>query len=138
MHVQLESQQLPISLPLAVQATPRTDSTSDYFEHKLVDSHIFRVASDMACVLCRVVRPVLGITIAPPQTLRQIGEDGVLILEVPYGTPAAKAGLKGTYRHAPVRFEFRKCNDRHLSLPRPEAFLVRPVHLKEWSQAWTN
>ena len=29
-----------------------------------------------------------------------IGEDGVLMLEVLYGTLAAKAGMKGTYRHA--------------------------------------
>jgi S1-C subfamily serine protease len=48
----------------------------------------------------RVVRPVLGITIAPPQTLRQLGEEGVLILDVPKGTPAFKAGLRGTYRDA--------------------------------------
>lgn len=46
----------------------------------------------------RIVRPVLGITIAPPQTVRQLGESGVLILDVPAGTPAAKAGLRGTYR----------------------------------------
>jgi S1-C subfamily serine protease len=46
----------------------------------------------------KVVRPVLGITIAPPQTVRQIGLEGVLVLEVPPGTPAAKAGLRGTYR----------------------------------------
>lgn len=46
----------------------------------------------------RVVRPVLGVTIAPPQTVRQLGEEGVLILDVPAGTPAATAGLRGTFR----------------------------------------
>ena len=46
----------------------------------------------------RVVRPTIGITIAPPQVLRQIEQEGVLILEVPDNTPAARAGLKGTYR----------------------------------------
>ncbi|KAK9846296.1 hypothetical protein WJX81_001127 [Elliptochloris bilobata] len=46
----------------------------------------------------KVVRPVLGITIAPPQLARQVGEEGVLVLEVPAGTPADKAGFKGTYR----------------------------------------
>lgn len=46
----------------------------------------------------RVVRPTIGITIAPPQVLRQIEQEGVLILEVPDKTPAARAGLKGTYR----------------------------------------
>ncbi|KAK9815107.1 hypothetical protein WJX73_007714 [Symbiochloris irregularis] len=51
----------------------------------------------------KVVRPVLGISIAPPQTLRQLRQDGVLILEVPSGTPAAKAGLQGTFRDATGR-----------------------------------
>jgi S1-C subfamily serine protease len=51
----------------------------------------------------RVVRPVLGITIAPPQAVRQLGVDGVLVLEVPSGSPAAKAGIKGTYRDASGR-----------------------------------
>ncbi|CAL8461626.1 g1157 [Coccomyxa elongata] len=46
----------------------------------------------------KVVRPILGITIAPPQTVRQMGVEGVLILEVPPGGPAANAGLRGTYR----------------------------------------
>ena len=46
----------------------------------------------------KVVRPILGITIAPPQTVRQLSIEGVLILEVPPNTPAAKAGLRGTYR----------------------------------------
>ncbi len=51
---------------------------------------------DVLCV--QVVRPILGITIAPPQTVRQIGLEGVLILEVPSNAPAFKAGLRGTYR----------------------------------------
>lgn len=42
----------------------------------------------------RVVRPVLGITIAPPQALRQMGLEGVLVLDVPPGTPADKAGMQ--------------------------------------------
>lgn len=46
----------------------------------------------------RVVRPVLGITIAPPQALRQMGLEGVLVLDVPPGTPADKAGLQGIVR----------------------------------------
>ena len=43
----------------------------------------------------RVVRPVLGVTIAPPQALRQLELEGVLILDVSKGSPAAKAGLQG-------------------------------------------
>ena len=46
----------------------------------------------------KVVRPILGITIAPPQTVRQIGIEGVLVLEVPSGGPAERAGIKGTFR----------------------------------------
>lgn len=60
----------------------------------------------------QVVRPVLGISIAPPQTLRQLRQDGVLILEVPSGTPASKAGIKGTFRWVP---------DHH---PRPPSVLL--------------
>ncbi|KAK9868536.1 hypothetical protein WJX84_011911 [Apatococcus fuscideae] len=48
----------------------------------------------------RVVRPVLGITIAPPQTIRQLNLEGVLILDIPTGSPADLAGLKGTSRQA--------------------------------------
>ncbi|KAG2485859.1 hypothetical protein HYH03_015442 [Edaphochlamys debaryana] len=46
----------------------------------------------------RVLRPVLGITLAPPQVLKQLGQPGVLVLEVPKGSPAAAAGLKPTKR----------------------------------------
>ena len=48
----------------------------------------------------RVVRPVLGVTIAPPQALRQLGVEGILILEVSPGSPAAAAGLQGISRDA--------------------------------------
>ena len=46
----------------------------------------------------RVVRPALGIGLAPPQLTRQLGLEGVLVLEVPPGSAAGKAGLMGTYR----------------------------------------
>ncbi|KFM22725.1 Protease Do-like 1, chloroplastic [Auxenochlorella protothecoides] len=46
----------------------------------------------------RVVRPMLGITLAPPQALRQLGLSGVLVLDVPPGGPADAAGVKGTMR----------------------------------------
>ncbi|GFR43555.1 hypothetical protein Agub_g4648, partial [Astrephomene gubernaculifera] len=46
----------------------------------------------------RVLRPVLGVTLAPPQVLKQLGQPGVLVLEVPRGSPAEKAGLKPTTR----------------------------------------
>ena len=43
---------------------------------------------------------MLGVTIAPPQALRQLGLEGVMILEVSPGTPAAAAGLEGISRDA--------------------------------------
>ena len=46
----------------------------------------------------RVVRPALGIALAPPQLARQLGFEGVLVLDVPPGSPASKAGIRGTYR----------------------------------------
>lgn len=46
----------------------------------------------------RVIRPILGITIAPPQTVRQLGLAGILVLEAPSGSPANLAGIKGTVR----------------------------------------
>ena len=46
----------------------------------------------------RVVRPVMGITIAPPQALRQLNLEGVLVLNAPSGSPAAKAGMVGISR----------------------------------------
>ncbi len=75
----------------------------------------------------RVQRPALGVTIAPPQILQQLGIEGVLVLDVgvtsscppaawltcscadlrlagclwlqvPAGSPAAKAGMQATYR----------------------------------------
>ncbi|KAG2451372.1 hypothetical protein HYH02_003974 [Chlamydomonas schloesseri] len=46
----------------------------------------------------RVLRPVLGVSLAPPQVLKQLGQPGVLVLEVPKGSPAEKAGIKPTMR----------------------------------------
>ena len=44
----------------------------------------------------KVVRPGLGIHIASEQISRQLNLDGVLVLDVPAGSAAAGAGLKGT------------------------------------------
>ena len=69
----------------------------------------------------KVVRPTLGITIAPPQVLRQIGQEGVLILDVPTGTPADKAGLRGTFRCAASFMQTCKKNKpRHIIQPWPK------------------
>jgi S1-C subfamily serine protease len=47
----------------------------------------------------KVVRAVLGISLLQSKQARALGiSSGVLVLEVPAGSPAAKAGLKGTRR----------------------------------------
>jgi S1-C subfamily serine protease len=47
----------------------------------------------------KVVRPVLGISLLESKQARALGiSSGALVLEVPPGSPAAKAGLKGTRR----------------------------------------
>lgn len=52
----------------------------------------------------RVIRPAIGITIAPPQALRQLQMEGVLILQVPPDSPAGQAGLQGISRDSYGRF----------------------------------
>jgi S1-C subfamily serine protease len=46
----------------------------------------------------RVVRPGIGVQLAPDQTLRRLGLEGALVLEVLPGSPAERAGLRGTQR----------------------------------------
>lgn len=46
----------------------------------------------------RVVRPALGVTLAPPDILASHAMDGVLVLEVPAGYAAHAAGLRPTHR----------------------------------------
>jgi S1-C subfamily serine protease len=47
----------------------------------------------------KVVRPVLGISLLDSKQARALGiSSGALVLEVPAGSPGAKAGLKGTRR----------------------------------------
>lgn len=47
----------------------------------------------------RVVRPILGISYLESKQARALGIGrGVLVLDVPSGSPAEKAGLKGTRR----------------------------------------
>lgn len=46
----------------------------------------------------RVIRPALGVTVAPPSALRQLGLEGVLILDVPLNSPAYDAGMTGISR----------------------------------------
>ena len=46
----------------------------------------------------RLVRPRLGVTLAPEHVLRQMGIAGVLVLNVEEGLGAAEAGLQGTRR----------------------------------------
>lgn len=46
----------------------------------------------------RIVRPVIGIDIAPDQWARQSGVNGVAVLRVAPGSPADQAGLRGAQR----------------------------------------
>jgi S1-C subfamily serine protease len=46
----------------------------------------------------RVVRPQLGISAGNAQALRRAGIEGVLVMSVAEGSPAARAGIRGTYR----------------------------------------
>jgi S1-C subfamily serine protease len=46
----------------------------------------------------RVVRPQLGVAIANEALLRRAGIDGVLVMSVMPGSPAERAGLRGTFR----------------------------------------
>lgn len=48
----------------------------------------------------RLVRPVLGIAVAPEQWARQIGLEGVPVLRVEPNSPAAAAGVEGARRNA--------------------------------------
>ncbi|WP_039912388.1 S1C family serine protease [Cellvibrio mixtus] len=47
----------------------------------------------------RIVRPVLGIAVAPDQWAQQIGVEGVPILRIEPNSPAAEAGLQGAKRN---------------------------------------
>jgi S1-C subfamily serine protease len=46
----------------------------------------------------KVVRPTLGVRLAPDQMARHLGLKGALVLDVVPGSPAEKAGLRPTYR----------------------------------------
>mmetsp|Transcript_12973 Transcript_12973/g.20800 ORF Transcript_12973/g.20800 Transcript_12973/m.20800 type:complete len:384 (-) Transcript_12973:193-1344(-) len=46
----------------------------------------------------RVIRPALGITIAPERVLAHFGEKGVLVFEVIHGKAAWRAGLNPTFK----------------------------------------
>lgn len=54
---------------------------------------------------------MLGITIAPPQTVRQLGLEGILVLEAPTGSPANQAGIKGTFRYPLGSYIGNHCAD---------------------------
>jgi len=44
----------------------------------------------------RVIRPILGVEVAPDHVTRRLGLEGVLLLEVPESSGAGRAGLRGT------------------------------------------
>lgn len=46
----------------------------------------------------KVVRPILGISFAPDQSVEQLGVSGILVLDARKDGPAFKSGIKGTTR----------------------------------------
>ncbi len=44
----------------------------------------------------KVIRPGLGVSLAPPALVQELGTEGVMILDVARGSSAEKAGLRGT------------------------------------------
>jgi S1-C subfamily serine protease len=46
----------------------------------------------------KIVRPSLGVALAPDQLTGRLGLDGVLVMRVDPGGPAARAGLRPTRR----------------------------------------
>ena len=54
------------------------------------DRNISPAYGAQVLVYGRVIRPTIGITLAPPQAVRQLGQEGVLVLEVLPGSPAYK------------------------------------------------
>ncbi|KAL6751409.1 trypsin-like cysteine/serine peptidase domain-containing protein [Haematococcus lacustris] len=53
---------------------------------------------DQITVAGRATRPALGVSLAPPQVLSAMRQEGVLVLEVPPGSPGHSAGLRHTHR----------------------------------------
>lgn len=46
----------------------------------------------------RIVRPAIGISFAPDASVEQLGVSGVLVLDMPLGSPALEAGMQRTTR----------------------------------------
>jgi S1-C subfamily serine protease len=51
----------------------------------------------------KIIRPGLGVELAEEQIARKIGINGVLIVDVMRGGPAAKAGIRRTPRESSGR-----------------------------------
>jgi len=60
----------------------------------------FRGLVDQIIRTGKVTRPVLGLTIAPDGSLRELGFQGVLVLNAPSDGPAGQAGIRSTRRDA--------------------------------------
>ncbi|KAL4857774.1 Protease Do-like 1 [Chlorella vulgaris] len=58
----------------------------------------FAIPVDIIITFGKVVRPIMGISFAPDQSVEQLGMNGVLVLSAREGGPAAKAGVRGSSR----------------------------------------
>ncbi|GAB4817140.1 hypothetical protein N2152v2_004186 [Parachlorella kessleri] len=59
---------------------------------------IVRSSAEQIITYGKVVRPIVGISFAPDQSVEQLGLSGVLVLDARNGGPADKAGVRGTTR----------------------------------------
>lgn len=59
---------------------------------------IVKTSAEQIIAFGKVVRPIMGISFAPDQSVDQLGLSGVLVLDARVGGPAAKAGVRGTTR----------------------------------------
>ena len=63
-----------------------------------IPSNVVRSSVAQIIATGKVVRPVLGISFAPDASSEQLGVKGILVLSAREGSPAARAGIRGTSR----------------------------------------
>jgi S1-C subfamily serine protease len=61
----------------------------------------------------RILRPIMGVELASDRWRRRYGIDGLPIVRVFPGLPAAEAGLRGAWRERPRRSHARRHDRRH-------------------------
>lgn len=72
----------------------RLDSDRSQIFHELVENSQNRPSVEQILVYGKVVRPFMGVQLAPDMSVNQLGITGVLILDTKPGGPAWNAGVK--------------------------------------------